>query len=134
MLELKIRLDWSEMDMFQHINNVSYFKFTQANRINLLDNVGLTELFSKTTIGPTLAHTECDFKKELSYPGHVIIRSSIKEIKTTSFVIQHELYNDNDELCATAMDVIVVYDYKNESKKSIPEDVRVNLLNLQRSR
>lgn len=127
MLELKIRLDWSEMDMFQHINNVSYFKFAQANRINILETVGLQKSFTETGVGPTLAHTECDFKKELSYPGNVIIRSSIKEIRNTSFVIQHQFYNDNDELCANATDVIVVYDYDNGIKESIPSEIREQL-------
>lgn len=130
MLELKIRLDWSEMDMFQHINNVSYFKFTQANRLNILEKVGLTDLFERAKIGPTLAHTECDFKKELNYPGNVIVRSSIKEIKNTSFVIEHLLFNDSEELCAQALDVIVVYDYNNETKKGIPSDVREKLTQL----
>lgn len=127
MVELKIRLDWSEMDMFQHINNVSYFKFAQANRINILEIVGLQKSFADTGVGPTLAHTECDFKKELTYPGNVFVRSSIKEIRNTSFVIQHQFFNDNDVLCATAMDVIVVYDYKNGQKHSIPEDIRERL-------
>ncbi|CAG5087250.1 acyl-CoA thioesterase [Parvicella tangerina] len=127
MLELKIRLDWSEMDMFQHINNVSYFKFAQANRINILERVGLQKSFAESGVGPTLAHTECDFKKELSFPGNVIIRSTIKEIKNTSFVIQHQFYNDNDELCANAMDVIVVYDYENGKKECIPTEIREEL-------
>ncbi|MCB9188597.1 MAG: acyl-CoA thioesterase [Flavobacteriales bacterium] len=127
MLELKIRLDWSEMDMFQHINNVSYFKFAQANRINILEKVGLQKSFSETGVGPTLAHTECDFKKELNYPGNVIIKSTIKEIKNTSFIIQHQFYNDHNELCAQASDVIVVYDYLNEIKHPIPEAIRAEL-------
>lgn len=113
--------------MFQHINNVSYFKFAQANRINILETVGLQKSFTETGVGPTLAHTECDFKKELSYPGNVIIRSSIKEIRNTSFVIQHQFYNDNDELCANATDVIVVYDYDNGIKESIPSEIREQL-------
>lgn len=127
MVELKIRLDWSEMDMFQHINNVSYFKFAQANRINILEKVGLQKSFADTGVGPTLAHTECDFKKELTYPGNVFVRSSIKEIRNTSFVIQHQFFNDNDVLCATAMDVLVVYDYKNGQKHSIPQNIRQRL-------
>lgn len=127
MVELKIRLDWSEMDMFQHINNVSYFKFAQANRINILEIVGLQKSFADTGVGPTLAHTECDFKKELTYPGNVFVRSSIKEIRNSSFVIQHQFFNNSDDLCATAMDVLVVYDYKNGQKHSIPEDIRERL-------
>jgi acyl-CoA thioester hydrolase len=115
------------MDMFQHINNVSYFKFTQANRLNILDKVGLTDLFANTKVGPTLAHTQCSFKTELNYPGNVIVRSSIQEIKNTSFIIHHELYNDDDILCAEANDVIVVYNYLEQTKQPIPTEVREKL-------
>ncbi|MCE3258723.1 MAG: hypothetical protein K0S12_364, partial [Bacteroidetes bacterium] len=32
--EIKIQLDWSEMDLFGHVNNVAYFKYIQAARVN----------------------------------------------------------------------------------------------------
>ncbi|MCB9196610.1 MAG: acyl-CoA thioesterase [Flavobacteriales bacterium] len=124
MVTLKIRLDWSEMDMFQHINNVSYFKFTQANRIKILELVGLIELHQKTNVGPTLANTSCKFVKPLFYPGNVTIKSSVREIKNTSFIIVHELYDDKNNLCAEALDIIVVYDYNKEKKEIIPENIR----------
>lgn len=127
MIELKIRLDWSEMDMFQHINNVSYFKFAQANRINILEKVGLQKSYAETGVGPTLAHTECDFKKELAYPGNVFVRSTIKEIRNTSFIIQHKFFNDKNELCATANDILVVYDYNNKQKQTIPDNIKQQL-------
>lgn len=127
MLELKIRLDWSEMDMFQHINNVSYFKFAQANRINILETVGLQKSFAETGVGPTLAHTECDFKKELTYPGNVFVRSSIKEIGQTSFIIEHQFFNDRDELSAKGIDVLVVYNYRARIKQPISADLKQKL-------
>jgi len=32
--KLPIRIDWSEMDLFGHVNNVMYFKYIQASRVN----------------------------------------------------------------------------------------------------
>lgn len=127
---LHIRLDWSEMDMFQHINNVSYFKFTQANRINILEQVGLIELHQNTGVGPTLGHTSCQFIQPLFFPGNITVKSYISAIKTTSFVIIHEILNDKNELCAKAEDVLVVYDYKNESKQTIPSSIKKKLASL----
>lgn len=31
---LELRIDWSEMDLFGHVNNVAFFKYVQASRVN----------------------------------------------------------------------------------------------------
>ena len=40
-ITLEIKLDWSEMDLFGHINNVAYFKYAQSARVNYLESVGI---------------------------------------------------------------------------------------------
>lgn len=45
---LAMRLDWSEMDMFGHINNVMYAKFVQAARVNYWEMVGLNSMFNQS--------------------------------------------------------------------------------------
>lgn len=119
-MQLNLRLDWSEQDTFLHINNVAYFKYTQAARLQLLEKVGLVEMHRNENIGPTLGNTQCKFIKPLFYPGNIIVHTYIKEIKNTSFVIQHVITNDKNEVAAKAEDVIVVYDYSKENKVSIP--------------
>ena len=122
-LSIEIRLDWSEQDTFLHINNVAYFKYTQAARLKLLEKVGLVEMHQKENIGPTLGNTQCKFIKPLFYPGNIVVHSYIKEIKNTSFVIQHIITNDNNEIAAKAEDVIVVYNYSKETKVAIPSRI-----------
>ena len=128
-LKLEIRLDWGDQDAFHHVNNVMYFKFTQSARLQLLERVGLVEMHKSENIGPTLGHTQCKFIKPLFYPGNITIHSFVKEIRNTSFVIQHVITNDKNEIAAKAEDVIVVYDYGKEEKKIIPPKV-VDELNL----
>lgn len=129
-MKLEIRLDWSEQDTFLHINNVAYFKYTQAARLKLLEMVGLVEMHQTENIGPTLGNTQCKFIKPLFYPGNIIVHSFVKEIKNTSFIIQHLIINDNNEVAATAEDVIVVYDYSQEVKQTIPPQISKELSKL----
>ncbi len=122
--QLKLRLDWSEMDMFGHINNVSYFKYAQASRVHYWETIGLTQLHNKMRIGPILASTACDFKKPLEYPGEILIEASIEFMKNSSFGIVHRIFDQQGNLAAIAKDVIVTYDFQNNISVPIPTDIR----------
>lgn len=130
--ELTIRLDWSDLDYFKHINNVSYFRFVQSARVHYWDCIELTEHHGKTNIGPILASCSCTFIKALHYPGNVVIRTEILWLKNTSFSLQHTMYNDSGEVIAEANDVIVVYDFNNNAKHPIPEFIRKNIEKLEK--
>lgn len=66
-LKLELRIDWSELDYFGHVNNVSFFKYIQASRVNYWDHIGLTQYHLESNIGPILASSKCDFKEALSW-------------------------------------------------------------------
>lgn len=122
-VKLVLRLDWSEMDLFGHINNVSYFKFIQASRVNYWETIGLTNLHSHMQIGPMLAATSCQFRKPLFYPGKITIEAGIHEIRNTSFTLRHRILNEQGEIAAEAEDVIVIYNFEANEKVSFPEEL-----------
>lgn len=123
-LKLRIRLDWSEMDMFGHINNVSYFKYIQASRVNYWDAIGLTKSYQQTRVGAILASTSCNFLKELHYPGEIILQVKSHFIKNTSFGLKHQILNEKGEVSAEALDVLVMFDFNKNEKVPIPEEIR----------
>jgi len=108
-----IVLDWSEMDLFGHINNVAYFKFMQSARVKLWEAVGLHDLHREENIGAMVAKSSCEFKAPLFYPDTIRIKSYVSRLGTTSMTIMHELQNGEGEVCALGEDVLVIYD--NES-------------------
>jgi acyl-CoA thioester hydrolase len=123
-VRLALRLDWSEMDMFGHINNVSYFKFIQASRVNYWETMGLTRLHSEMSIGPMLASTSCKFLKPLFYPGNIVVEAQVNFMKNTSFGIHHRILNAEGEIYAEAEDVIVMFDFNKNEKRAIPGEIR----------
>lgn len=123
-MKLELRIDWSELDVFGHVNNLEIMKYVQAARVNYLEKVGLMQLQSEKNIGPILASIHTQFRKPLFYPGQVTVYSRVDYIKTSSFKIHHEIYNDNNELAAEAQDIIVFYDFNRNHKLSIPADLR----------
>jgi acyl-CoA thioester hydrolase len=123
-VSLNIRLDWSEQDVFGHINNVMYFKYLQASRVHYWDKLGLGQLGTTPVLGPLLAATHCDFRQPLYYPGNVEIRASIEFVKNTSFGIYHQIRTEKGALAAEGHDVIVLFNFQLGHKMPIPDDIR----------
>lgn len=123
-VELPLRIDWSELDLFGHVNNVAFMKYVQASRVNYWDTIGLTRLYNDTRQGPMLASTACRFKKPLYYPGSIVVKARVDFIKTTSFGIHHIIVDHLGDVAAEAEDVIVMYDFNAGSKMQFPVDLR----------
>ena len=123
-LKLNLRLDWSEMDMYGHINNVMFFKFIQASRVNFWEKIGLETGYYKDKIGPILVSTGCQFKQPLFYPGKITVETRVEFIKTTSTGLHHRILNDKNELSAEGHDVIVLFDFAKNEKVHIPNELR----------
>ena len=123
-LTLRLRIDWSELDSFGHVNNVSYFKYIQAARVHYWEHTGLMEMYRETRTGPVLVSCNCDFKFPLHYPGHVEIHSGVERIGKTSFSICHRLLDNTGRLVAEARDVIVMFDFERNEKQPIPGELK----------
>jgi acyl-CoA thioester hydrolase len=123
-IKLHLRLDWSEMDLFGHINNVMYFKFIQASRVNYWEHVGFLNRYFKEKIGPILVSTGCQFSKPLFYPDNITIEVRVEFIKNTSIGLHHRILNGKNELCAEAHDVIVLYNFAKNEKVIIPMELK----------
>ncbi|MHA7056597.1 acyl-CoA thioesterase [Aquimarina sp. M1] len=123
-LSLKLRIDWSEMDTYQHINNVNFMKYMQSARVQFWEVSGLSKLYAETKKGPMLVSTKCDFKNPLFFPGNVLIKTKVAFIKNSSFGLYHELYNDDSTLCAIGHDVAVCFDFNIDQTFKISDQLR----------
>ncbi len=132
-IKLELRIDWSEIDLFGHVNNLAIFKYVQAARVNYMEIIGLMQMQTEIKMGPILASATCQFRKPLFYPGQVIIYSKVDTIKSTSFHLQHEIKNDDGEIVAEAHDIIVMYDFERKHKLNIPEEIKSRITALNNS-
>lgn len=133
-VSLQLRIDWSELDYFGHVNNVSYFKYIQAARVYYWEQIGLNKFHKENNIGPMLVSCKCDFKRPLFFPGTVTLVSSVNFIKNTSFGIRHRLFDAQNELVAEAEDIIVLFDFTTHTKQSIPDTLRNTIEHLENRR
>lgn len=130
-LNIELRIDWSEIDLFGHVNNIAILRYVQTARVNCLEAIGLMQSQAKDKIGPILASTSCQFRKPLFYPGKVTIHSSVDQIKNSSFRVRHSVCNSNREIVAEAQDIIVLFDFHKQNKLTIPNELRKRIRKLQ---
>lgn len=125
--KITLRIDWSETDSFGHVNNVMFMKYAQAARLNYVESIGLMKLHRTQKIGFMVAEVNCQFKKELHFPGYVTITTKVAYIKNTSFSLEHTITNSDDEIVAIAKDVLVVFDFNKNEKCLIPEEIKAKM-------
>ncbi|MGZ5243762.1 MAG: acyl-CoA thioesterase [Bacteroidia bacterium] len=125
MVKLELRIDRSEMDMFGHVNNVSFFKYIQAARVNYWETIGLDKLHKEQNIAPILASVNMNFKKPLHYPGHISIITKMAYIRNTSFSFHHQILNHLGEIAAEATDVMVLVDQSTNGKVTFPTEIKM---------
>jgi|SRR5690554_1667168 len=127
---LILRIDWSELDLFGHVNNVVFYRYIQSARVRFWEQIGLYEMFEKEKIAPLLASATIDFKKPLQYPGNAIIQYKPAFVKNTSFGLEYAFLNDQNETTALGRDTMVLYDFNENKKLTIPDNLRENIDNL----
>ena len=117
------RIDWSDLDLLGHVNNIAFSRFFQAARVEYCGHIGLNVHQGMAT-GPILAASRVQFTAQLFFPGNVRILTRIKKTGGTSIVMEHALYDDKGTLCAFAEDVVVRYDFEAKTKIPLGDEIR----------
>lgn len=120
----KTKIDWSEMDLFGHINNVAYFKYFQSARVHFLTHIGINTSNPKNAQSFVVAECFCNYHQPLYYPDEIQIQTKVTWVKNTSFQLQHLIFNSSNSLCANGKDVIVLYDYFKGEKVLVSDNIR----------
>lgn len=123
-LSLDLRIDFSDLDMYRHVNNLTFIRFLQSGRVNFWEATGLAQLFSETNKGAILVSTHCDFKKSLFYPGTATVKTKLAYIKNSSFGLDQVILNNEGEVCAEGRDIAVFFDFSEDKALSIPPELR----------
>ncbi len=124
---------WGEMDSFQHVNNVVYFRYFENARIIYSDKLGLHKYKDQTGIGPILGSTNCRFKHPLTYPDTVSVGAKIVSVADDRFTMSYVVVSHRHQKIAAEGDaVIVMYDYRSGTKTILPEELRQRMLAMEK--
>ncbi|WP_026914666.1 acyl-CoA thioesterase [Christiangramia portivictoriae] len=120
-LSLELRIDWSDLDMYQHVNNLTFMRFLQSGRVNFWEATGIHDFYQKTNVGTMLVSTNCDFKRPLGYPGTARVLTKLNKIGNTSFSLKHLVVDDARQICAEGLDTVVWYDFNKNATSPVPD-------------
>ena len=117
------RIDWSDLDLLGHVNNIAFSRFFQAARVEYCGCVGLN-VYQGMTTGPILAASRVQFTAQLFFPGNVRVLTRCRKAGGTSIVLEHALFDDAGTLCAFAEDVVVRFDFVAKTKIPLGDAIR----------
>lgn len=122
---IKFPVQWGDMDAFQHVNNVSYFRYLENARLAYFESFDIIGFMAKSGVGPILAATSCKFKAPLKYPDTVLVAAKVTAIKEDRFTMDYRIVSTKQQKVAAEADsVIVTFDYRANKKVPIPEEFR----------
>ena len=88
---IEIPVAWGEMDAFQHVNNIVYFRYFESARITYFERTGLIAYMEQNGIGPILASTQCKFKFPLTYPDTVRVGVRVGDLGEDRFTMYYRV-------------------------------------------
>ncbi len=125
---IELPVQWGEMDSYQHVNNVVYFRYFESARLELFRQMKWFEHEKESGIGPILASTQARYRLPLAYPDTVSVSAGVKEVMEDRFVLEHLVVSHKQNQITTIGEgLVVVYDYRNSTKTSMPDELRRRL-------
>ncbi|MBI4852035.1 MAG: acyl-CoA thioesterase [Acidobacteria bacterium] len=121
---IEVDIRWGDMDALGHVNNTRYFTFCESARIRYFESLELN-LIPNLSEGPTLAHANLNFRKQVHYPARLDVGVRVSSLKTRSFQMDYGLFLAGTEtLVAEGFSIIVWADYKQGKSADMPKVVR----------
>ena len=126
---------WGEMDAFEHVNNTVYFKYFENARIAYFVKVKLLEVMKQTGIGPIMASTQCHYRIPLTYPDVVTVGARVADMDKDRFVMNYIVISHMfKKTAALGQGVLVTFDYRNNKKVLIPDEIRERIIDLEKNK
>jgi len=124
-IRIEIPVAWGEMDAFQHVNNVVYFRYFESARITYFDAIEVMNVMEATGVGPILADTRCRYRIPLTFPDTVTVGARISTLAAQGFTMQYAVASHRHaKRAAEGEGRIVTIDYAGGGKADVPGGVR----------
>jgi len=129
-----LNIEWGDMDALQHVNNIEYFKYFQVARIAYFEKINSDSVFGETPIPLILASTQCKFIYPLTFPDSVSVGVRVDSMADQYFIMKYSVVSHKHQRLAAIGDAkVVMFDYVNNKKASIPSEIRKTIIDLEKT-
>lgn len=126
MQEIYVRVRFGETDALGHINNTSYFIYTEEARVRFFEALGYNMETNKWQF--IMASTKCDFINQGYFNQELVVRTYVSKVGTKSFQLEHDIIcNKTNKLIAIGEATVVYFDFEKQKSEVIPPSLREKL-------
>jgi len=130
---IKQPVQWGEIDLHNHVNNVWFFRYIENARIAYYEKINKYEFEKKTGISFILASATCQYLSPLTYPDTVVAAVRMEKISRDRAILGYILVSGKSEkLTAKAETEIVSYDFKDNKKVPFPNELKKRMMKLEK--
>jgi acyl-CoA thioester hydrolase len=98
------------------------------------ERIGFLEHQRTIGIGPILASTSCRFRRALTYPDKVQVETRVIKIESDRFTMLIRIMSHAmSDLAAESEGVVVSFDYRNQTKAVLPQQIRERIEALEKA-
>lgn len=124
------KVAWGDMDAFNHVNNVVYYRYIESARIAYFEKLNILNLDVNTVV----ASSQCKYIKPVLYPDTISIGSCVVELRNSAMRMEYCLYSHQQQTIVAQGEAVVVFVNQTNMKKTlIPKDIRENIIQLEKS-
>ncbi|HOP21469.1 MAG TPA: thioesterase family protein [Gammaproteobacteria bacterium] len=118
---IDLKVQWGDMDAFNHVNNIMYFRYFESARIAFFEQIGDMEM-KPDKVAPILAETSCRYKFPLTYPDTIKVGARVIENQEFGFLMEYAVYSEkHSRVTSIGTGRIVMLDYTTHEKVKVPE-------------
>lgn len=97
---------WGEMDGFNHVNNVAYYRYAESARISYMRALGLMD--AREDLLTILASSSMQYRRPVTYPDTLLIAVRIKHLGNTSLVHEYVMYSQAQQAIVATGEAVIV--------------------------
>ena len=121
---IALKVQWGDMDAFNHVNNIMYFRYFESARIAYFEKLEMMGNDKVTDVAPILAETSCRFKFPLTYPDDILVGARIMENHSHGFMMEYAVYSTKHQrITSIGTGRIVLLNYKSHEKVAVSDDL-----------
>jgi acyl-CoA thioester hydrolase len=121
-----MRVRFSDVDVYGHVNNVKYFEYYQEARLAFLTSMGRAEQEGRFAV--VVARLDVDYKKPILFrSAPYAVESWVDRVGNSSFGLSAEI-KDGDTVLSRAQAVMVTFDLEAQQARPLSAEERERLL------
>ncbi|MFB6348528.1 acyl-CoA thioesterase [Moraxella marmotae] len=97
---------WGDMDGFNHVNNVAYYRYAESARISYMRAIGFLQ--AREDLLTILAGSSMQYRRPVVYPDTLLVAVRIKHLGNTSVVQEYAIYSQAQQAVVATGEAAIV--------------------------